>query len=291
MFPQLDSGLVVPSFVPGDDTIASFNKAMAFISTTIFSCFPTTNNQLRTSSNPRNQATIQDGRVIVRNVPGRQNQGYASSGARGNATGVNRSMETNTTNPSKVVRCYNCQGEGQIARQYTKLKRPKNFEWFKEKMLLAHALESGVVFDEEQMAFLADNEDTVITCQTSQELTTTTIFQTDDLDSFDYDCDEAPSASVIDQGVPEIQYFEQPPFSTDSDIDITSDSNVISYEQYLKESKNAVVQDTTSTTQQDALIMSVIEEMSNQVAQCNAMNKENKIVNESLTAELERCKE
>ncbi|GJT83740.1 hypothetical protein Tco_1058082 [Tanacetum coccineum] len=290
MFPQLDSGLAIPSFLPGDDTIASLNKAMAFISTTIFSCFRTTNNQLRTSSNPRNQATIQDGRVLVQNVPERQNQGYASSGAR-----------------------------GQIARQYTKPKRPKNFEWFKEKMLLAHALESGVVFDEEQMAFLADNEDTFITCQTSQELTTTAIFQTDDLDSFDYDCDEAPSASVvlvakllaydsgilsevptldtyqndneIDQGVPEIQYSEQPPFSIDSDIDITSDSNVISYEQYLKESKNAVVQDTTSTTQQDALIMSVIEETSNQVAQCNAMNKENKIVNESLTAELERCKE
>ncbi|GJU35759.1 hypothetical protein Tco_1184113 [Tanacetum coccineum] len=186
-------------------------------------------------------------------------------------------------------------------------------------MLLAQSLESGAVLDEEQMAFLADNGDTVITGQTSQELTTTSIFQTDDQDAFDTNCDEAPSASVvlmaklsaydsdvlsevptldtyqnnnvIDQGVQEIQYSEQPHFSIDSDINITSDSNVISYEQYLKESKNAVVQDTTSPAQQDALIMSVIEEMSNQVSQCNAMNKENKTVNESLTAELERYKE
>ncbi|GJS32591.1 retrovirus-related pol polyprotein from transposon TNT 1-94 [Tanacetum coccineum] len=37
----------------------------------------------------------------------------------------------------------------------------------------------------------------ITTCQKSQELTTTAIFQTDDLDAFDSDCDEAPSASAI----------------------------------------------------------------------------------------------
>ncbi|GJW23241.1 hypothetical protein Tco_0033863 [Tanacetum coccineum] len=42
-------------------------------------------------------------------------------------------------------------------------------------------------------------------------------------------------------------------------------SNVISYEQYLQETQNKVVQDTNSSAQQDAMIMSVIEEMSNQV--------------------------
>ncbi|GKE18787.1 hypothetical protein Tco_1426364 [Tanacetum coccineum] len=57
-FPQLDSGLAVPSFLPGDDLIACLNKAMAFMSTVMASRFPSTNNQLRTSSNPRNQATI-----------------------------------------------------------------------------------------------------------------------------------------------------------------------------------------------------------------------------------------
>ncbi|GJV60319.1 hypothetical protein Tco_1466419 [Tanacetum coccineum] len=43
----------------------------------------------------------------------------------------------------------------------TKPKRPKNSEWFKEKMLVAQTLESGAVLDEEHMAFLADNEDAV----------------------------------------------------------------------------------------------------------------------------------
>ncbi|GJT84524.1 hypothetical protein Tco_1066241 [Tanacetum coccineum] len=74
-FPELDSGLVVPSFNQSDDPIASLNKAITFLSTTFDSRFLQTNNQLRTSSNPRNQATIQDGRVIIQTVQGRQTHG------------------------------------------------------------------------------------------------------------------------------------------------------------------------------------------------------------------------
>ncbi|GJR01026.1 hypothetical protein Tco_0524010 [Tanacetum coccineum] len=221
-----------------DDPIASLNKAMAFISTTFASRYPPTNNQLRTLSNLGNQATIQDGGVTVQNVQGRQTQGYVGNGARGNATctWVNRNVGTNTTNQAK-------------------------------------ALEAGVVLDEEHMAFLANNGDIVATGQDSHELTTTTIFQTNDLDAFDFDCDEVQSASAVlmdklstyDSDVLlKMQNSEQPSFINDSDIDITSASNVISYDQYLKETENEVVQDTTSNAQQDALIMSVIEEMSNQ---------------------------
>nr|GEX95830.1 integrase, catalytic region, zinc finger, CCHC-type, peptidase aspartic, catalytic [Tanacetum cinerariifolium] len=130
-----------------------------------------------------------------------------------------------------------------------------------------------------------------------QEIPTPAIFQTNDLDAFDSNCDEAPLASVvlmaklsaynsdvlsevprpdtyqndnvIDQSVEEMQYSEQPSFINDSVINITNDSNVISYDQYLQETKNEVVQDTNCSTQQDEMIMSVIEEMSNQVAKCN----------------------
>ncbi|GJT81086.1 hypothetical protein Tco_1055428 [Tanacetum coccineum] len=96
---------------------------------------------------------------------------------------------------------------------------------------------------------------------------------------------------AIKQNVQEMQYSKQPVFNNDTDIDITSDSNMISYEQYLKETENTIVQDTSSFAQQDAMIMSVIEEMSTQVAKCNEVDKVNKAVNESLTAELERYKE
>ncbi|GJT29868.1 hypothetical protein Tco_0910143 [Tanacetum coccineum] len=75
-FPQLDSGLAVLVFTQGDDPIACLNKAMAFLSAVAASRFPSTNNQLRTSFNPRHQATIQDGRVTVQQVQGRQGQSY-----------------------------------------------------------------------------------------------------------------------------------------------------------------------------------------------------------------------
>ncbi|GJU52589.1 retrovirus-related pol polyprotein from transposon TNT 1-94 [Tanacetum coccineum] len=60
----MDSGLAVPTFDQGEYLIDCINKAMAFLSAVV-SRFPPSNNQLRTSSNPINQATIQDGRVTV----------------------------------------------------------------------------------------------------------------------------------------------------------------------------------------------------------------------------------
>ncbi|GJX09329.1 retrovirus-related pol polyprotein from transposon TNT 1-94 [Tanacetum coccineum] len=109
-----------------DDPIACLNKAMAFLTTIASSRFPSTNDQLRTSSNPRNQATIQDGRG-------------------GNPSGQ-----------AKVVKCYNCQGEEHMARQCTQTKRPRNATWYKDKAMLAEAQEAGQILDEEQLTFLTD---------------------------------------------------------------------------------------------------------------------------------------
>nr|GEU50417.1 hypothetical protein [Tanacetum cinerariifolium] len=60
-----DLSFAVIVFSLGDDLIAYLNKAMAFLIAVASSRFPSTNNQLRTSSNTRNQATIQEGRVTV----------------------------------------------------------------------------------------------------------------------------------------------------------------------------------------------------------------------------------
>ncbi|GKF66972.1 reverse transcriptase domain-containing protein [Tanacetum coccineum] len=132
VFLQLDSGLVVPSFLHTDDLISGLNNAKALISIAFASRYPPMKNQLRCLSNPRNQATFQDGRVTVQNVQGRQNQGYAGSGAKGNATGTgaNRNIGTNTV---KVIRCYNCRGEGHMAIQCTQPKRPKNSECLRKR--------------------------------------------------------------------------------------------------------------------------------------------------------------
>nr|GEV48764.1 hypothetical protein [Tanacetum cinerariifolium] len=110
----------------GDDPIACLNKAIDFLTALASSRFPSTNNQLGTSSNPRNQATIQDGRVTVQQA--------------------------------RVVKCYNFQGEGHMARQCTQPKQPRNAAWYKKKEMLAEAQEAGQILDEEQLAFLADPE-------------------------------------------------------------------------------------------------------------------------------------
>ncbi|GJR72534.1 hypothetical protein Tco_0084899 [Tanacetum coccineum] len=241
---ELDSGLVIPSFNPSDDPIANLNKLMEFVTTTFSPCFPQTNNQLRTSSNPKNQATIQDGR------------------------GVNKQ---GATSQARVVKCHNCQEEGDFARLCTKLKRPKNSAWFKEKMLLSEALESGAYLDLKQLAFLANNRDTVAVLMAN-------------LSSYDSD---VLSDDISYESVQETQCSEQLFF----DNNITNDSNIVSYEQYLQETENPVVQSTSSPVQQDELLMSVIKDMSSQVAKCNKVQQENIIVNETLTAELERYKE
>ncbi|GJR79366.1 hypothetical protein Tco_0150151 [Tanacetum coccineum] len=94
----------------------------------------------------------------------------------------------------------------------------------------------------------------------------------------------SPSASAILMA--KLSAYDSNVLSEVPTLNTYQNNNVID-----QESKNAVVQDTTATTQQDAMIISIIEEMSNQVAQCNEVNKVNKTVNESLTAELKRYKE
>ncbi|GJV06774.1 hypothetical protein Tco_1344430 [Tanacetum coccineum] len=53
----------------------------------------------------------------------------------------------------------------------------------------------------------------------------------------------------------------------------------------------AAVQNFNSSAQQDALILSVIEQLKTQVVNCTKINLENKSVNDTLTVELERYKE
>ncbi|GJS07538.1 retrovirus-related pol polyprotein from transposon TNT 1-94 [Tanacetum coccineum] len=56
----------------GDDPIDAINHVMSFLTAVVTSRYPTTNNQLRNSSNPRQQATINDERVTLQPIQGRQ---------------------------------------------------------------------------------------------------------------------------------------------------------------------------------------------------------------------------
>ncbi|GJS81170.1 hypothetical protein Tco_0747711 [Tanacetum coccineum] len=70
-FPPLDLGLTVLVFKQGDDLIDAINHMISFLSAVVTSRYLTTNNQLRNLSNPRQQATINDGRITLQPDQGR----------------------------------------------------------------------------------------------------------------------------------------------------------------------------------------------------------------------------
>nr|GFA86314.1 hypothetical protein [Tanacetum cinerariifolium] len=72
-FSQPDTSLVVSVFQKGDNPIDAINHMMSFLTAVVTLPYPPTNNQLRNSSNPRQQATINNGRVTVQPIQGRQN--------------------------------------------------------------------------------------------------------------------------------------------------------------------------------------------------------------------------
>ncbi|GJW79252.1 retrovirus-related pol polyprotein from transposon TNT 1-94, partial [Tanacetum coccineum] len=61
-----------------------------------------------------------------------------------------------TSRQQRVVKCFNCQREGHIARQCPKPKRKRDAMWFREKVLLVEAQGNGKVLNEEELEFLAD---------------------------------------------------------------------------------------------------------------------------------------
>ncbi|GKD43699.1 hypothetical protein Tco_1268344 [Tanacetum coccineum] len=187
------------------------------------------------------------------------------------------------------------QGEGNMARQFTQPKRTRNVTWFKEKAMLAEAQEAVQILDEEQLAFLADPG--ILNGQTAQTtIPNTAAFQTEDLDAYDSDCDDVSNekavlmANLSNCGSDD---FEQTPVVDFSNNEIHSDSNIIPYSQYLQETQQATVQDINVYAQQDSMILSIIEQMSEQmINHVNNWEKANQEKNnESLTVELERYKE
>nr|GEU54997.1 hypothetical protein [Tanacetum cinerariifolium] len=123
-FPSLDSCLTILRFKQGDDPIDAINHMMSFLSVVVTSCYPTTHNQLRNSSNPRQQDTINDGRITLQPVQGRQ--------------------------ISFALR------KRHMSKQCTKPKIKWDDSWFKDKVLLVQAQANGQILHEEELAFLAD---------------------------------------------------------------------------------------------------------------------------------------
>nr|GEU56954.1 integrase, catalytic region, zinc finger, CCHC-type, peptidase aspartic, catalytic [Tanacetum cinerariifolium] len=179
-------------------------------------------------------------------------------------------------------------------------------DYFKDKMLLMQAQKHGVALDEEQLLFLAD-----------------------DCDAFDFDVDEAPMAQtmfmanlsfadpVYDEAGPsydsdilsevhghdhyqdavcehheehEIHDNVQPNHVVDSHADYTSDSNMIMYDQYVKDNAVPDVQSNVSSVPNYAYMM-IYNDMYEPHAQSVFKTSQNTVVDNSKTAKLATYKE
>ncbi|GKF25183.1 retrovirus-related pol polyprotein from transposon TNT 1-94, partial [Tanacetum coccineum] len=115
----------------------------------------------------QNKAMVQDGKVVVQDVRRRynaNNQGrpFQRNNARGNgvAGNVGGQNRGGIVNPgqAKPIKCYNCNGQGHIARECPWPKRLQDSDYFKDKMLLMQAQENGVVLDKGQSLFLTGEQ-------------------------------------------------------------------------------------------------------------------------------------
>ncbi|GKD24316.1 hypothetical protein Tco_1230530 [Tanacetum coccineum] len=104
---------------------------MSVLIAVVTSRYPTTNNQLRNSSQ---QATINNRRVTVQPIQGRQ-----TSLAVGTTRTYTPGASGSNSGKQMTVICYNCKGEDHMSKQCTKPKRKQDDSWFKDKVLLVQA--------------------------------------------------------------------------------------------------------------------------------------------------------
>ncbi|GKB17706.1 hypothetical protein Tco_0851629 [Tanacetum coccineum] len=161
----------------------------------------------------------------------------------------------------------------------------------KQRTVISQA--NGQILHEGELAFLVDPG--IPEGQATQTVIThNAAYQADNLDAYDSDCDELNTAKValivnlshygsdalvevhnpdnvdnnmINQAVQVMPSSEQSNVVNYSETKITNDSNIIPYSQYAIESQQTPVQNSNSFAQQDALILSVIEQLKTQKAQ------------------------
>nr|GFA89381.1 hypothetical protein [Tanacetum cinerariifolium] len=172
-------------------------------------------------------------------------------------------------NSGKKVICYNCRGE-----------------------------EKGAVLDAEAEAFLADVECTVPYDQ-PLALTTTNLFEVNHEDAYDSDVDEGPHAfadfmanlsstgGTNNSSSSHINEEEHLNYEVDSMLD----DNMITYDEYQNDSGVEAVPTVVSADEADKQSMiAVLQRMHTKIAGYVRVNDEHKLVNATLTAELEWCK-
>ncbi|GJY82966.1 hypothetical protein Tco_0496342 [Tanacetum coccineum] len=129
---------------------------MSFLSAAITSRYPTTNNQLRNLSNPRKQATINDGRVTLQPVQGRQSFVVACT-----TKTYTPAASGSNSGKQRTVICYNYKGEGHMSKQCTKPKRKRDDSWLDGKRCCCKKLKYMSIIHEEEPSNFDQSAQTV----------------------------------------------------------------------------------------------------------------------------------
>nr|GEX76334.1 copia protein [Tanacetum cinerariifolium] len=261
-----------------------------------------------------NQATVQDGRVVVQNVQGRENRGQGIIPRGGGAAGyggVQNRVRNANPRQARQVKCYNCNGMGHIARNCTQPKRPHNSDYYKDKMLLMQAQENEVALDAEQLLFLAGRQDNAVDEDVDEQpvqdlaLNVDNLFQANDHDAFDSDVDEAPTAQTMfmanlssadpvnDEAGPS---YDSDILSEVQDHDHYQEAVCAHHEEhamhdnYVKDNEEPVVHCNVSSVPNDAYMM-IYNDMYEPHAQSVSKTSPNTVVANSITVELATYKE
>nr|GEU32827.1 integrase, catalytic region, zinc finger, CCHC-type, peptidase aspartic, catalytic [Tanacetum cinerariifolium] len=177
-------------------------------------------------------------------------------------------------------------------KQCTQPKRPRNAAWYKDKAMLAKAQKDGQILDKEKLAFLADSG----ILDDCDDISNAKAVLMANISDYGFDniskvphFDTYLNDDMENKIVHAMQDFKQTPVVDFTDNKIHSDSNIISYSQYLQETQHAAVQETNLQAQQDSMMFSVIEQMSEQmINHVNNWEKANKEQNnESVIANRE----
>ncbi|GJT84957.1 retrovirus-related pol polyprotein from transposon TNT 1-94 [Tanacetum coccineum] len=222
-------------------------------------------------------ATVHDGHIVTEPVQRKAPGNVGNTGARG-----------------KKVICYNCRGEGHVARQCKEPKRKMDSQYFKDKALLMEAKREG------------------------DALTTTNMFQANHEDAYDSDVDEGPNAAVAfmanlsstsatNNPVNEVhsndnQIFDNVDYQLsqemhqeehlDSDAETEIDDNTIPYHQYLldTEAQNVPTEVSADTSDKVSMI-AILTDLQTQLDGHAKVNQEKCLEIETLKNELLQCKQ
>ncbi|GJW16221.1 hypothetical protein Tco_0020354 [Tanacetum coccineum] len=179
---------------------------------------------MRTSSNTRNQAIVHNGRVVVQNVQGRQNrvQGNNARGvfAAGNKGAYYRAGNANV-GQGKPIKCYNCNGIGHDNVVDEDVDEPPVQDLalnVDNTMFMANLSSADPVYEKASPSYDSD-----------------ILYEVPDQDNYQ-------DAVCEHHDVHEMHDDVQPNYIVDSHADYTSDSNMIPYDQCVKDNAVPVVQ-------------------------------------------------